>query len=379
VAVISRSSSPRAKKLAAVAFLAATAMGLMWSLVLYFGLRGVGRPLTVAESLSGFGDWYLWVMISPLIVWVARRLPLDTERPWPRLWLHLVLGIVVALIELAAFTAYSTWYNLVVLGYPSLPSFADRYIETTARWLPFAFLMYVVIVAAVHAIEYHRRYRQRELATAILEAQLTRAKMEALEMQLHPHFLFNTLNTIATAAREREADRAADMIVGLAELLRMALDHSGEQEVPLEEELDFIRRYLELERERFGSRLQVEFQVSAEARTALVPVMVLQPLVENAMQHAVAPRARGGRIEISARRAADILLLGVTDDGPGIPPQTQESPSGVGLSNTRSRLDVLYGGGASLDLGRSAAGGLAVTVSLPWNPSNRSPWIQGPA
>lgn len=346
-------------------------MGLAWSLVLYFGLGLVGRPLTLAESASGFGDWYLWLLISPCIVGIARRFPIDADRPWPRLRLHAAIGVGVALAELAAFTGYSTWYNHAILGYEQLPPFVDRYIETTARWLPFAFLMYVVIVAAVLVVDYHRRYRQRELDSAVLEGELARARLRALEMQLHPHFLYNTLNTIATHARERNAGSAADMIVELADLLRTALERTDEQEVPLESELDFIQRYLQLERARFGSRLQVSVEVTAEARAARVPAMVLQPLVENAMRHAVAQRSKGGRIEISGRRVGDRLELCVSDDGPGFDSADSERASvGVGLTNTRKRLDVLYGEAGRLSLGRSATGGAAVSVTLPWHLEN---------
>jgi two-component system, LytTR family, sensor kinase len=190
--------------------------------------------------------------------------------------------------------------------------------------------------------------------------------LQALQRQLHPHFLFNTLNGIS-ALMHRDVQAADRMLVRLSDLLRMALDRRSAQEVPLTNDLEFLAKYLEIEQARFGDRLAVRFDIDPETLDALVPNLLLQPLVENSVRHAVAARSEGGFVEVVARRAGDVLELKVRDNGPGLPKErTSSPPRGVGLTNTRSRLEHLYGASQRLQFSETPGGGLTVTVVVPF-------------
>jgi signal transduction histidine kinase len=210
---------------------------------------------------------------------------------------------------------------------------------------------------------YHLQARARER----LEARLARAQLEALELQLHPHFLFNTLNAI-TALIAQEPRSAQRIVSGLSELLRFSLGRAGEQEVTLERELDLLGRYIEIQEVRFPDRLTVEVDVEPEAMVALVPSMILQPLVENSIRHGIAPRAAGGRVDVRAAREGELLRLTVRDDGLGADARTSgEARGGVGLANTRARLQHLYGDRQQMRAGPVAAGGYLVTINIPFH------------
>jgi LytS/YehU family sensor histidine kinase len=225
-------------------------------------------------------------------------------------------------------------------------------------------LVYWVIVAVSHALEYYRGFQERELRTVELERRLAEARLEALQTQLNPHFLFNTLNAIS-ALMHKDVEAADRMIVRLSELLRHALDTVGTQEVPLRQELAFLASYLEIEQTRFGDRLVVRQAIEPAALDAMVPSLVLQPLVENAIKHGIEPHAKPGVIELVARREGAKLRLEVRDNGRGL---RREEPwrSGVGLSNTKARLEALYGDSHCLEFSDRADGGLVVQMTIPW-------------
>jgi sensor histidine kinase YesM len=224
-----------------------------------------------------------------------------------------------------------------------------------------------VIFGISQAVDYYRKYRERELRASQLQAQLAQTQLQVLKMQLHPHFLFNTLNAIS-ALIHQDIEVADRMIARLGELLRATLENANLQEVPLRQELDFIQPYLEIEQARLGPRLHVRFAVDAGAMDSLVPNMLLQPLVENAIRHGIAPRAEPGTIEISAQRENGTLRLKVRDDGPGIDPAASgKRQRGLGLANTRARLQQLYGPAHSLELGNGPQGGLEVMVTIPFH------------
>jgi LytS/YehU family sensor histidine kinase len=238
-------------------------------------------------------------------------------------------------------------------------------------WLGVGMLLYAAVAGAVVAIDMTRRYRLRDTYAAQreaeLETQLVQAQLDALRAQLNPHFLFNALNSAAMLVRANARADAVRVLGGLGDLLRHVLYGPAAHEVPLREELTFVERYLAIERVRFGDRLQVTIDVEPAALDAAVPSLLLQPLVENAIKHGAAQRTDGGRIALVARTDADVLRIEVCDEGAAMPPGwTAPEGHGVGLSNTRARLDRLYGHAARLHVGADAQGGVRAVVELPW-------------
>jgi LytS/YehU family sensor histidine kinase len=227
----------------------------------------------------------------------------------------------------------------------------------------FNLLIYWVIVSISHAFDYYRKFQDRELRSLELEKHLTEAKLQALQMQLNPHFLFNTLHGISSLMH-RDVEAADRMLIRLSELLRRTLENTGTQEVPLQDELDFLKRYLEIEQTRFGDRLTVRMDIAPDTLSAQVPNLVLQPLVENAIRHGIEPHAKPGIIELRARRFPGTLELQVSDNGAGLA-RGQAFEEGVGLSNTRARLEQLYGKAHRFDFSNGTNGGLVVSVTIP--------------
>jgi LytS/YehU family sensor histidine kinase len=270
-------------------------------------------------------------------------------------------------------------YTLASLALATTPppmGLALLFLRSILGWLTLGVLVYVGLVSAAHWLEFAERERERERRTLALEAQLAGAELQALRMQLHPHFLFNTLNTIAALVRERDVAASVNLISRLGDVLRQILRSPERQEVPLAEELAFTRSYLEIEEVRFADRLRVRWAAEEEAMGALVPHLILQPLVENAFRHGIARREEAGLLEIGARRRGDRLLLWVRDDGPGLQ-LSADASDGIGIANVRARLTALYREEGTLTLESvplDDGGGVCATVSLPWrqNPETRS-------
>ena len=303
--------------------------------------------------------------IVPFVVAFARRYPVTRAALWSRLALHFgaasAMSIAMTTIRWGA-RAFVCWIaGMPPYDYGIMPI---RY----AMEYPNDVMWYVVFVVLVYLFDRYTEARDREVRTAQLEARLAQAQLQALRLQLQPHFLFNPLNTISSVVYEdpRVAD---EMIARLSDLLRATLHASGRQEVPLEEELRYLDLYLEIMRARFDDRLVVSFDVDPEARSALVPQLLLQPLVENAIRHGAGSDARAA-VDVSVRRVADGLRLEVRDRGPGLGVDAAEAVGrGVGLSNTVERLDRLYGGGQRVELRNAEGGGLAVDVTIPFRPA----------
>ena len=243
---------------------------------------------------------------------------------------------------------------------------------------PLDFVTCSSIFALTLAIDYYFRNLRRneetlrlELRSAQLESDLAQAELRALRGQLHPHFLFNSFNAVTTLLRQRRNESAVEVIAQLSMLLRLAIDRTGTREFPLETEIDFVRRYLEVERIRFGEKLQLQFAVEEEALRGIVPNLLLQPLVENAIKHGISLRTRPGVIRLAARRTGDRLIMEIENDGPdaamGQEPRT--ASSGIGLANTRTRLEKIYPNDYRLDMAPRADGGMRIEVSLPWRDS----------
>jgi hypothetical protein len=234
-----------------------------------------------------------------------------------------------------------------------------------ARRGNFGLAIYLIVLSGAHALGYYRRAKQRDVQAVELTANLSRAKLDALRLQLQPHFLFNTLNAIAGLIRERRNDDAIVMIAGLSDLLRRVVDESGRQQVPLGEEVEFLELYLEIQRARFADRLRVTIDVPAELRAAQVPSLILQPLVENAIQHGIGQCVEGGEVRVAATRANGALTIRIGNDGP---PLAREWRPGVGVSNSRARLANLYGDVSGLTV-QNCAGGVEAVVTMPYTTS----------
>jgi two-component system LytT family sensor kinase len=308
------------------------------------------RPVFLYSLLES----YTWAVLTPLVLWLGVRFLVRKKNYWYTVPLQIVCALAFAFIHTQVFV-----WLLPLIGYKTSPQMASSLLRTR---LHSDFLTYWLLVGLSHALDYYRKYQERELKATQLEARLAQAQLQALKMQLQPHFLFNTLHAIS-ALVHKDVEAADRMITRLSEFLRITLDSVGVQEVALKTELESLDKYLEIEQVRFGSRLTVVRSVSPEALDLLVPNLILQPLVENAVRHSIAPRAAGGRIEIRAGREQDCLVIDVLDDGPGA--ALGPVHEGVGLTNTRARLQALYGKGQSMDLRSEAGGSFQVRLSLP--------------
>jgi two-component system, LytTR family, sensor kinase len=300
-------------------------------------------------------NWYIWALLAVPIVLVARRVSLERGQRLRGILILAAFGVLVAIARVWLYGVITEYL------YASSPGPLARRVP---REGPANFLTYGVLLLAFYMLRYYRLYRERELRASMLETGLAQARLEALRMQLHPHFLFNTLNSISTLMH-RDVSAADDMLSALSDLLRVALDRSGGQEITLKEELDFLQRYLEIEQIRFGDRLQIRYEIDAACLDAMVPNLILQPLVENAIRHGINPRPEPGQVEIAAWKEGGELFLEVSDDGPGLPAGSSLK-EGVGLGNTRDRLEQLYGNTNTLQL-NSSTHGLTVLVTIPFH------------
>jgi signal transduction histidine kinase len=354
-----------------------TAIGLAFATSTYgmYAAKGAALPWRVPLFWS-LTEWYLWAALAPLIFWLARRFPINRATLARHLPIHLAGYLVAHAAHEVAYVLLERAAGMEALPRPPLGQAVLLFMTKRAA---FNTLVYSAMVALVQVEELYRRYAERERVTLQLETKLARAQLEALKIQLQPHFLFNTLNTIS-ALLHRDPEAADRVVTRLGDLLRLSLQHSGRQEVMLRQELEFLERYLEIQQTRFRDRLTVRFDADPEALDALVPTLVLQPLVENAIRHAIEPRAAPGRLEVRARRGNGRLTLEVADDGPGIlasggpgaidAAAIPRSASGIGLANTRARLQQLYGAGHRFALANAPAGGLVVTLEIPYRVGN---------
>ena len=330
------------------------------------------RPLPFWKILSWqLVSGYIWFVISPVILFLVRRFPFDEGKWKVSLPVHAVAGVGIALLQLLVDAIV-----LPSLGYPPNRNFAnllDAYKFFVFANLHLSFLIYAGVVGIKSAYNYYQKYRERELQASQLEARLAQSRLQVLKMQLHPHFLFNTLNAISELIY-KDPESADRMLTDLSDLLRLSFENLEVQEIPLKQELEFLEKYLEIEQMRFHDRLSVNMQISPETLDASVPNMILQPLVENAIKHGIAPRSSGGRIDINTTRSNGHLEISVIDDGLGVPfADLENMPEGVGLSNTRRRLRHLYGDTHTFDLKSVVEGGLEVNLVIPFKERTAEP------
>ena len=308
--------------------------------------------------------WLPWALATPLIIYWGRRFPLD--------WRSAQNGLahVAAVLVIEAVSA--AWASLLEgLLQPWLPDYASHaFLETWPQKISgnllAAFIIYALILAATYALDSKARAAAQRTDTARLNEQLSYARLNALQRQIEPHFIFNTLNSIAGLVREHRNDAAVGMIVGLSDFLRRVAASSGEPKVQLEQEVEFVARYLQIQEARFAGRLKLELDIPPELHKAQIPSLLLQPLAENAIKHGIAKRALGGVLRVAASRSGDELRLSVYNDGPLLDRDTQAIRDGMGLANLRTRLSLLYGNHFALRLENSGITGVEVSVVLPY-------------
>jgi two-component system LytT family sensor kinase len=342
-------------------FAAWTVLALSFAAQFYISSSQAGLVVGWRQALGGaLGDWYVVAILSWPALFLARSCPFRRDRWMSSAAIHLVAAIIFsgAFIVLRALVAgWQGWAAHRPVD------FLDAARPLAVKTWHFNLIIYAVIVGVAQAVRFYRESQERTVHALELEKRLAEARLMALQMQLNPHFLFNALNSIATLIH-RDPKAADRMLIRLAELLRMTLDNTSSQEIALRTELSLLERYMDIERIRFGDRLTFRLDVPADLQSARVPTLLLQPIVENSLKHGLGGLSRPGIVEVSASRRNGTLCLKVCDNGKGLPTE-QAQRDGIGLSNTRARLQHLYGNHHQLVLENRPEGGVAVTIELP--------------
>ena len=357
-----------------ISYRRATLLFLGWTLVSII-FAGISYAAAIGENNKEFGfisalrlnlvQFYVWAVLSPLVFRFSRRFPIEL-RPLN------VRNLLLYFPALISFAGIHQVIHLAVL-WSITPRWRQKYpalIDCYRAYFAFGFyidlIIALLIVIAVHTLLYYQSFRASELAQSSLKAQLAQAQLRALKMQLHPHFLFNTLHSISSLVLE-DPPKANSMIARLGDFLRLTVDNSDQQLVTLKEETEFLRCYLDIEQVRFGDRLTVTFELEPQTLSAQVPHLILQPVVENAIQHAIAPRSTRGHINIEAKRLNSLLRVAISDNGPGISSNANLPwKQGVGLTNVRTRLQQIYGPDFRFELMNTNGGGLTAVMEIPF-------------
>ena len=343
-------------------------LGVVYTAPIYLEVRSEGMGHSAVKVFAwGILTWLSWAPLTPAIIWLARRFPLMDGGLKKSLPIHIPAFILCSILHSAAAVtivlAVRPWDNMG----DSPTTFWPRFISRMQGSFGADLLIYGGVVGLCYAVDYYRKYREREFVATQLEAQLTHAQLESLRMQLQPHFLFNTLNGIVGLVRDNKNDTAVSMLVGLSDLLRHALEYSDQQEVELKEELSFTKLYLNIQQMRFSDRLQIDLDIEPTTSKALVPNLLLQPLLENALRHGIGRSADAGWLCIAAKRENGSLLITVSDNGAGLPHDWQlKSSNGIGLANTAARLQQLYGERHRFDIHNRDGGGVEVEIVIPF-------------
>jgi two-component system, LytTR family, sensor kinase len=343
----------------AISFGIWTVIGVLDGFYNYGGLKARGEIAgTYGIFRDALGFHWLWAVFTLPIFWFTRRFPVRKPNLWLSVLAHLGFFLAISLLYAAAAELLGLWVQPVVAQTFHLPRILYRWITAGFGYL----WVYVVLVGAWHLGDFYHKYKDRETRAARLQAELATAQLEVLRAQIHPHFLFNTLNSISALMQE-DVQAADDMLADLSFMLRASLEASTTQEIDLESEIDLLATYLRIQKRRFEDRLAVDIQVEETLFEARVPCLLLQPFVENSIRHGIVPQSRPGRVEITASRRDDQLVLQIADDGLGLPARYQE---GIGLTNTRARLKHLYGERQSVTLTNRQGGGAVAVITLPF-------------
>ncbi len=356
-------------RLIVAGFFGWTLFGVFFALQSYVNAAYAGQPLFFQRTLI---IWltcgYAWAILTPAVIYAANKFPLERGILKRNVPVHLFAACVAAFLHLSIYILvqqnfFGNWQTGA--------SFWQAFQRLSVVEFHVDLLTYWILVGIWHLREINRRYVERERETARLavetsqlETKLAQARLDALKMQLQPHFLFNTLNSISVLMRD-DAATANKMLVKLSELLRAALKSESSQEISLKDELEFLRGYLEIEQMRFQDRLTVDFRVENETLDAQIPNLILQPLVENAIRHGIAPYAKRGKILIESRRENGFIELVVRDNGAGL--QDSANENGIGLKNTQERLEKLYGERQKFEIISGADSGFEVRIKIPYH------------
>jgi two-component system, LytTR family, sensor kinase len=353
--------------------LVATLLGAVSSLMAWNFTRAMPRSEAAGSPwllvVLNFTYWYIWALFAPSVIWLSQRFRFERQGLLRALAVHLPSVVLFSLAHIALLQGMYWW--LAITGGWEFDWWAE---VSRGALLNFDWEMmtYWVIVGISHAVLYYRESRERAVRALQLETQLVEARLATLQQQLHPHFLFNTLHAIS-ALMHRDVEAAERMLVRLSDLLRLTLDRLGQQEIPLQSELELLGKYLEIEQTRFADRLAVRVDVQPDALDVLVPTLLLQPLVENALKHGIARKAGPGRIDITAKRSNGHLLIAVRDDGVGLSDTALDAlQKGIGVSTTRARLLHQFGADHRFEFHRLPQG-LAVVVAVPWRRAGDPP------
>jgi two-component system, LytTR family, sensor kinase len=309
-------------------------------------------------------SWLPWALATPLILRIARQAPL--QGPDFQNWiLHAATCAGIGLVS----SAWIGWLENLLNPWAKIPAtqpFIHLWLYKFYNGLLLFLMLYGFVLAVSYVVNSRERLAFQQTEAARLNEQLSKSQLDALRRQIEPHFLFNTLNAIAGLVREKRNDAAVSMIAGLSDFLRRTLEDSGRQQVPLGEEMEFLQKYLHIQKVRFGDRLQLKVDVPRELLHAQVPSLILQLIVENAVKHGIAKRAQGGAIQIGASRSNGSLRLNIYNDGPRFPADWEKTNSGIGIANLRTRLQTLYGDSFELNMQNREPHGVEVTVSVPF-------------
>jgi hypothetical protein len=311
--------------------------------------HGHSFPRMVAYHLA---VWFVWMVMTPAVFELARRVPVVPPRT-RNVLLHMLFALVAAMIHGSIWM----WLTIAIKPYDAMTvrEFGPAFSFASFARLPSEVLIYAAVLGVAYARDYYGRLAQ-------VERTLSEARLHALELQIQPHFLFNTLNAISALVRSKQNDEAVEVIAGLSDLLRYTLDHAGAQRVALEQEAAILRRYLDIQHVRFSDRLEVTIDVADEVRRAAVPTLLLQPLAENAIRHGVALSAGPARIDVRAFRDDGLLKIEMFNSG-----RLRDTISrGIGLRNTIARLEQLYPSAHAFAL-RNIEGGVLATIAIPWS------------
>ena len=345
-------------------FAVATGLGLLSTTLAWQFTRFFGKWSTSPSTLIilNFAWWYLWAFMAPAVVWLAQHFQVARGGMLLAIVVHIPAAIVFSFLHIAGMQGVHWWLARYEGNDYAWWSQVQR---SAFLYLDWEMMTYWAIVGLSHALLFYRESRARELRAAQLETRLVAAQLTTLQQQLHPHFLFNTLHAISSLMH-KDVNAADRVLIQLSDLLRITLEHSGRQDITLDAELGALSKYLAIEQTRFADRLVVRFEIQPETLDCLVPSLLLQPLVENAIKYGVARKSGPGHVDIRARREGDKLVLEVRDDGAGLTEDALTAlQKGIGVSTTRARLQYLFGADYRFEFHRLAQG-LAVVVALPW-------------